>query len=617
MTAGPDMVERADGAARLDEILDRISTDPEGVTAWTARDPQEAGRWFLERTAGASAAPGAVIDAASLGAAAVDGDGRVIAETALFAVNGGGDLIDWEAVRAARQGDQPVVRAASMGPDETLQPVLIAYGNRRAAASWQLPDAVRAPVEAGLAVAVIASFAPPEGSLRRAAAAYALTGLQERVCSAIIATGDIRSAAAACGISYATAREAASGAMARMGVGKLPELVTRLTEVAYGLLPDPGREALLIDMWGLTLRQATLAHLVAGGRTRDEAARAMAISPAVAKKEMDAIFRALDVGTAAELARSLAGMGAVAAMLRATGGSVGSLDPAFEPLRFALRPDGSRIAYSDYGPAGGRPVLVVHSSMTTRIVARNLVRALQARGFRPVSIDRPGFGLSDLREGDGRGPFEQAADDLAIVTERLGVTRWDVVARGGAQAVHAAARAYPALFDRVVLVNPDPQTDAEGRRSGPLGFFKELYWRNPALIRAGARVLANQLTRERLASILGRSVKGSPPDEEAVANPALIDDYHRSVRAFATGRIEGYVAEQQWFVSGRPPEPIAGTHRWHMLIGAHDTLHDPDLVARYWGRVLPDAAITIVPGQGRMLALAAPELVVEALAKAD
>lgn len=604
------------GTERMDAVLNEITEDAERITAWTAREPQAASRWFLDGANTLPDAPGAVFDASSLGAAAVDGDGRLLAQSPVFEQGGGDGLLDWDAVRAATQSDQPIVRAAAIPGDEPSPPALIAYGNAGVAAGWLLPPDVRRLVEGG-AIAVIASFAPPEGSLRRAAAAYGLTGLQERVCRAIVATGDMRSAAAACGISYATAREAASGAMARMGVGKLPELVTRLTEIAYGVLPDPGQEALLIDMWGLTLRQATLAHLVASGQTRDDAARAMGISPAVAKKEMDAIYRTLEVGTAAELARSLAGMSAVAAMLRASGGAVGALDATFEPLRFALREDGSRIAYSDYGPAGGRPVLVVHSSMTTRIVGRSLVRALQDRGYRPVSIDRPGFGLTDLRADDGRDPFEQAADDLAIVSARLGVRQWDVVARGGAQAVYAAARANPERFARVILVNPDPHTDAEGRRAGPLGFFKELYWRNPGLIRAGARVLANQLTRERLASILTRSVKGSPPDEAAMAIPGLIDDFHRSVRAFSTGRVEGYVAEQRWFVSARQPEPLTGTHRWRLLIGAHDTLHDPDLVARYWGRVLPDATIETVPGQGRMLALAAPELVVAALAATD
>jgi len=611
MTDRPDREPTPPADADLHAIVERIAEQPDQAIAWASRAPQEASRWFLDGIERAAVAPAALVDAASLGAAAVAADGRLLARSPVFAENGGEALIDIDAVRAAARAAQPLVRAVAAG--DGAQPGLVAYGNAAVTANWQLPDDVRHALAAPGAVAVIASFAPPEGAIRRAAAAYGLSGLQERVCAALIATGDVRSAATACGIAYATAREAVAGAMTRTGVAKLPELVTRLTGIAYGVLPDVGPEALLVDMWGLTPRQATLAQLVAGGQSREAAARAMGISLAVAKKEMDAIYGALEVGTAAELARSLAGMSVVAAMLRATAGSVGALDPVSEPLRFALRDDGSRVAYSDYGPPDGRPVLVVHSSMTTRIVSRRLLRALQERGFRPVSIDRPGFGLSDVRAGDGRDPFEQAADDVALVSRRLRIGRWDVVARGGAQAVMAIERAHPGLLGHVVLVNPDPRTDAEGRRAGPLGFFKELYWRNPPLIRAGARLLASQLSGARFARILARSVRGSPPDEAALALPGLVEDYHRSVRAFATGRIEGYVAEQQWFAGGPEPEPIRDTRRWRVLIGAHDMLHDPNAVGRYWRRLLPDAAFETVAGQGRLMALAAPDIVADAL----
>lgn len=76
-----------------------------------------------------------------------------------------------------------------------------------------------------------------------------------------------------------------------------------------------------------------------------------------------------------------------------------------------MRADGSRVAWSEYGSVTGRPVLVVHSSMTTRFVSRRLLRALQTRGCRPIAIDLPGFGLSEPVAGLGAGvhnPFAAA-----------------------------------------------------------------------------------------------------------------------------------------------------------------------------------------------------------------
>src|SRR6185312_9257258 len=109
-----------------------------------------------------------------------------------------------------------------------------------------------------------------------------------------------------------------------------------------------------------------------------------------------------------------------------------------EPLRMMPRADGTRIAWSDYGPASGKPVLVVHSSMTSRPVSRALVTALQAAGVRPIAIDRPGFGMSDPFPGMEPGrhdPFAVAARDVASLCRKLKIASLDVVARGGAQHV--------------------------------------------------------------------------------------------------------------------------------------------------------------------------------------
>lgn len=306
-------------------------------------------------------------------------------------------------------------------------------------------------------------------------------------------------------------------------------------------------------------------------------------------------------------------MVAVGSMLTVSSGTLGALDTQAEPLRFGLRDDGARIAYSDHGPVSGQPVLLVHSSVTTRIAARVLVVALQEAGFRPISIDRPGFGLSDMVRG--RDPFAAAAADMVRLADELKIERWSVVARGGAQALVAMQRVAPARLGRVVLINPDPHTVAEGRRQGPVGLFKELYWRNPRFIETGAKLLASQLTLPRFHRMVAAAMAGSPPDEAALNLPGLVQDWYRAVRLFATGRIAGYVAEQRWLAQP-PPEalmPVLGTDDWRIVVGGHDTLHDPAHVVDYWRMLLPDASVSLAPAYGRLLALAAPHLVIEAL----
>jgi pimeloyl-ACP methyl ester carboxylesterase len=134
------------------------------------------------------------------------------------------------------------------------------------------------------------------------------------------------------------------------------------------------------------------------------------------------------------------------------------------------------------------------------------------------------------------------------------------------------------------------------------------------MIRFAAEAFVKHAHFERLAAFMARSMRGSPPDEIAVADPELVRDYFRATRMFATGRFSGYVNEQTEFAQGSEPPPLAGTGDWRILVAAHDVLHDPAHVAAYWRRVLPEATLSVIPDTGRFLALSHPHHVVDALA---
>ena len=226
--------------------------------------------------------------------------------------------------------------------------------------------------------------------LEDACRSYGLNGLETRVVVQTIATGNVNAAARALRISYHTAREALAKAMRRVRVHRLPALVSRLTSLAFGVLPDADAAAVLGDLWGLTERQAAVATLVASGASRAGAASALSVSEAVVNKEMERLHLVLQVSTGVGLARRVVEAQALRWLTEATGGDIGFVEASAEPLQFAHRSDGGRIAFSDYGPASARPVLVAHSNLNSRYVARSLLRALQAAGYRPIAIDRPG-----------------------------------------------------------------------------------------------------------------------------------------------------------------------------------------------------------------------------------
>jgi pimeloyl-ACP methyl ester carboxylesterase/DNA-binding CsgD family transcriptional regulator len=455
--------------------------------------------------------------------------------------------------------------------------------------------------------------------LRDACLAYGLTGLQTRVALETIRAGAIKEAASTLGLSYQTAREALAEAMRRVGAARLAGLVSRLTTLAFGVFPGHASTGdVLADVWGLSERQIAIAGMLAEGASREQVAEVLGLSLPLVKKELDAVYSLLQVGSSAQLARKLVEARALGWLTATTAGGVGFVEDQSEPLRFALRPDGSRVAFSDYGPASGWPVLVLHSSMTTRIVSRKLLRALHRAGFRPIAIDRPGFGLSDPLDDPQAvaEPFEAATADVERVLTHLKVRRVDIVSRGAAQFLVALARAMPDAIGQVALVNPGPPYRYSGRSIGPLAVIKDAFIGNPATIRVLAPFLAAQLTYRRLASMLAQWTRGSPPDEKASQDPEFVADFFRSVRMFATGRYEGFLREQAAIARKGRPAPFAGAAGWQVLLGASDVLYEPEVVLAYWRERLPGAAFQVVPDGGRFLAMTHPHLVVKALNEA-
>lgn len=552
-----------------------------------------------------------------LAAALVDRRGGVVASSEALAGRLCLEGFDSEvAERVRRTGDPQTILASAPGDATGL--AVYAYGLAGRSLHWALPDDIRdlarkRPYEVVVLTALATASQSP---LVHACRAYGLTDLQSRVAVEAARTGSIRLAASRLQISYDTAREALAAALQRAGVTRLPALVSRLVSLAFGVFPSDDGEKVISDLWNLTPRQATIALLVADGADHVQTARALGLSAAVVKKSLKDVYQLLQVSSSAGLARKLQETLALARMMAATEADVDLTAAGAEPLRFVLRPDGSRIAVSDYGPASGRPVLVAHSSMTTRVVARRLRAALQAQGLRPISIDRPGFGLTDevagLRAG-AHDPFQAAAEDACLVLRRLRISQVDVVARGAAQFVVALHHAAPELVGAVVLTNPDPPTHASGGAPGPIAVVKNLYRSNPTMIRVWASITATQVTYDRMSRMLKDWLRDSPPDSAVLKDEQVLQDYFRAVRTFVTGRFAGYVNEQIEFARGRVLAPVENASSWCVLVGAHDPMHDPGKVVAYWRSTLLDARVVVAPDAGRLLTFSHTDLVIDCL----
>ncbi|MBJ3785607.1 alpha/beta hydrolase [Devosia sediminis] len=443
---------------------------------------------------------------------------------------------------------------------------------------------------------------------------FAFTAATTRTVIALFMTGDVRKAADATGISYETAREYLEKARTLVGASNLQRLVT-IMGMGLGRTGEVAEESdqFLAVAYDVSERQMRIAGMIANGDTRAEVAVALGISEALVKKEMAVIYAALDVSTAPALARSIIEI-RLLAIAASLGKDTDRFPEAAHRTLSVMSRDGRPIAASDYGPRHAAPVLVLHSSMTSRPINRALVEALQNGGFRPISMDRPGFGETPVPpDCKGEAYFALAAEDVVDLCTRMKWKRIAIVTRGAAQVVLALHEAAPDLIEGAVVTNPDPDAASSLRRSGFLATMKRNFVKRPWAVALMARWFAQSLTYERVSDNVMRSTAGCPSDREVMARPEQMADYYRSLSSFRQGRLDGFVTEQTALATIGRPGPSHGTDQFTLLVGEHDSIHDPGETLEYWRQVLPDARVEMIEGAGRFMTYSHADVVVAAL----
>lgn len=604
-------IERFRRADREDALLHLMIDDHEGLAAAIEADPDAL--LAAADAATATAGPPADLVHGSFASAVCDRDGRVIAADARF--------LDWldagEPLAAVVSGvgaDRPSVSV--IADDRSGRPVAVAAATLAMARGWPLAAEVRAALADGSGEFAVIAFRPDTAAWEQAARAYGLSPQESRLAAALARRGDLKAAAADTGVAYETARKLVAGALRKTGAARQTDLVRRvLSAAAGGVLPPEGNTRLFAELFGLTRRQAGLAQALARGETRDAAAATLGMSSQSAKADLKLVFQACGVANAVDLARIAAEVDALAGLARACCVEIEPRGATAEPLRLIERRRApGRIAVTDHGPVRARPLLMFHTAVGGRHQSRALVAALQAAGWRPISFDRPGFGLTDMITG-ALGPFVEGAHDARDVLDALDIDR---VTLFGRTASAAALEAAVLLGDRVaggILVAPDPPAALDRRFVGMMGRGKALFFGNAALAGAFARILSRRTSSAQIARMQRQSVAGSAIDEAVIDDPEALADIVRASRQSALG-MAGFLAEMQAHGAGSLPPHMACGRQWVIVAGAKDPLYDYADQAAFWRETLPGAVMDIVADGGRWLHLTHIDRVVAALGSA-
>lgn len=606
-------LDRFTGTADGGNPLDILHEDVDGFGAALAEAPDSLGEAMAQDAARAPAGP-AFVNPRAYASAACDGDGNIVIADPAFAA--------WAAPLHRGRAELGSLKAGKARVSYLLEDkgkfIAVAAAPLAAARHWPLAPEVRQTLERGEAEFALVAHLPPTlqpRGLANAARLFGFTAREASMAEALVRGGDVRAAAAMEGIGYETGRDVIKSAMAKAGCHRQGEFVALCLQIESGEQPgDLAIEPVLRDIFGLTERQARIADTIARGLTREECAARLGLSVHIVKTELKAIFAICELTSLVQLTTLVAHIQAVAALAEATDIDLSVATRGAEPLRLLPRKQrGGRIAFADHGPRGGIPAIFLHTATTGRHLPASIIAALQAEGLRPITLDRPGFGLTSMPDDAADQDYlAHNARDIIAICDRLGIERTCIVARGGTMVLAYMAAHHPGRIDRAVVLNPEPPPQRDGRLGGLQGHVKQLVYSRPQLIAPLAGHLSRRASARTVERLVMQVVGGSAADRATLADRELLAAYVRSTQQSAMQGGIGFLA----IARSEPHDSVvtlADGSFITILCGAEDTMYAAADSVPYWQSIWPGARAEIVAAAGRMLLFQRPDLVAAAL----
>lgn len=261
---------------------------------------------------------------------------------------------------------------------------------------------------------------------------------------------------------------------------------------------------------------------------------------------------------------------------------------------------GRRMAYAAYGPDSGAPVLFIAGAGSGRRMAFGL-EMLDETGIRLISVDRPGLGAST--PGPGKTLDSVAADFAAVIDTVVG--RPLPVVANSQGAPFGLALAATGRVSRLVLVSPIDDLGHPPVAAQLPAAHREFVNAIAADPDGAVQVLSGYTAT----ALFDMMMADYPPSDAVVYEQpgframlrAALDD------GFAQGA-GGYARDTVLATSPWPTHLLSPRIDVHVLFGADDTVHSPDLGDILAARI-PGATRTVIAGVGGALLWARPDVV--------
>jgi pimeloyl-ACP methyl ester carboxylesterase len=233
--------------------------------------------------------------------------------------------------------------------------------------------------------------------------------------------------------------------------------------------------------------------------------------------------------------------------------------------RLLLR-DGRTLAWREYGPADGRPVLRFQGTPGSRLSRHPREESYKEHNVRVISFDRPGYGASTRLPGRG---VSVVTDDAAELLDHLGIDAVPVTGgSGGGPHVLAFAARHPArTLAASVVVGAAPLIEEE--TAGLIGLNRDAWYASKESWEALHELLVpvrEAMLKDPVAGF--RAVMDNAPesDKEVMEDEAwqrvFVEDVREALRPNAEGWTdEGMILFGNWDFD--PADVTSSLVWWH------------------------------------------------------
>ncbi len=264
--------------------------------------------------------------------------------------------------------------------------------------------------------------------------------------------------------------------------------------------------------------------------------------------------------------------------------------------------DGRVLGYAEHGDPNGKPVFFFHGLPGSRRQRHPDESIATELGARIITIDRPGFGLSDFQHGRTLLDWPY---DVAQLADALNIDQFAAIglSGGGPYLLSCAYKMPERITSATVISGMGPVDNPEAMKSMMLfmrfglGLARRVPWGFVRLVLEPTAGIVHQnitAVKELLPMV------GPEADKEAFARPEVrAIDYQDLVEAYRNGAQAAYwevvTLANPW--GFRLEDIHKKIYLWH---GEEDTTV-PLHMGRYVARTLPDCEPGFYPGQGHTL----------------